>query len=323
MQENDPEKRIHAKRREIEENLIYRPWTVVRTWVHPLLHLADFEELREHPAEQEALEVFSDFTVCIWHQLDPSQVRSDDIGDLEGTEEVLRRWTVPWATNMILHPKLVPVAGNTRDAFMEKFPIFFPPTQTLRGGAWRHMEESYLTKYWKILQQKGEEERGKIEQALKLLFRHCQCLPHCTPRGPWKTAATGEIELIVNPGEYHADIMMDEAVVRRQSRKVTRTLKDFRKTIVRKVQSGLSGPDRRQVERNLGRQQGRRKIQKIQSEDDTDDDQPPRVHGNGWKRGRGGKRLGRPRKVQEIVTVKQKKRKDPLSDDSEYVPSDE
>jgi hypothetical protein len=88
--------------------------------------------------------------------------------------------------------------------------------------------------------------------------------------------------------------------------------------------------ERRQIERNLGRQIGGRKgeakARQTEQDEDTDDNQPPLVRGNTWIRGRGGKKLGRPHKKQRLVEIEKKhkpnkRRKDSLG--SEYIPSDD
>lgn len=190
----------------IRDALAERPWTAVRGWAYPLVELGNYEAGEGHDIEREALKLFEKFTVCMWHYLDVSAVRSDMTGEFEGVEDVLRKWTLPWAMDNLIHPQLVAIEGLSREAFVSKMSILFPAPGSVLQGGWKAMEESYLGEYWRVIGERSDEDAEKIEKALGKLLSYCQCLPNSKPRGPWTSGKGGEVQLIVNPGEYHDEI---------------------------------------------------------------------------------------------------------------------
>lgn len=298
--EADPNRNTRPTLKLLAETLKERPWSVMRPWLYPLLDFANFEEPQDYPMEGEALNLFKLFSRCVWEVLDSSHVRQPTPERFNSAESVLEFWTVPSRLDALIHPQLMPIPGNSREDFNSKFSLFFPPLNQLRKGGWRGMEDTYIKEYWSIIRRKSDKEVTEFEKCLLQLFGRCQCLPNASSHGPWIPGENGEVLLIVNPGEYHADLVLKPEKAKRKKRKVTKSYRDFGESILTVLRPDLPQQQRKKAWRLYGKtvqkEDRRKKKLTMDNAGETDDEQPPRPRFNTWRRGRGGRQVGHPRK---------------------------
>lgn len=261
----------------------------------------NFEEPKDYPLEAEALRIFQTFTISLWEYLDSSKIRQSTPSRFDGVEDLLKFWTVPSRLDSLIHPQLTTTAGLDREAFASKFSVFFPPPKKIRNLGWRPMEESYIAEYWAAIRGRPDSAVTQIDDSLRKLLSFCQCLPNCDDtRGPWIPGSKGEIILLVNPGEYHPELLNKSIKKTRKKRKVTKSLAEFRQSLLGILKPHLTAHQKRRVARGFGRiskkiVRAKRAVEK--DNHSSDEDQPPRPRQNTRRRGRGGKQLGRPRKI--------------------------
>ncbi|KIK55301.1 hypothetical protein GYMLUDRAFT_62591 [Collybiopsis luxurians FD-317 M1] len=243
LKEADPNREHRPSREMIKETLKLAPWAVIQEWEYPSIELFEFEDVVNYPIVEEALRLFKLFTMCIWDLLDSDQWQSPTPDGFNTVENVLKFWQLADRMDDLIQVELVTVTGGLgRESFDGKFSIFFPAIDAKCNGGWRPMWDTYIKEWWRVLRMKSEEEQKELEERILKLFQYCQCLPNGLKKGSWIPGKDGEVVLVVNPGEYHEEILENRGTETRLKRKckkqrVTKTNVEFRKSII-----GLIGP---------------------------------------------------------------------------------
>jgi hypothetical protein len=182
-------------------NVLMRPWAWQETWSQHRL----------------AARLFVQMTVDIWLTVagDTLLIQPPHPDTLE---EAMQTWTVTSIQEIFMNPSFVASnaslqggKGKKHILFDDMAAIFFPPRGKVfaQKSVWRPLaEKGYIKEFYRVTEQFSTEQLGNLNNALRILFRHVQCLPPALACGNgrkmgriWKSTR-GMVELVTNSRYY-------------------------------------------------------------------------------------------------------------------------
>jgi hypothetical protein len=204
------------------------PWGSSVTWrnLEDLLSTIPHQFLKAVEFDQDTLclpeskLLFTQFSVEIWLSVHSSYLKGGQLPPLDNFQSAMDLWTVEGLQKAVTNFRILPSGHglpgcpprliSSQKSFQDRVSIYFPPPTVVASkntSLWQHYacNNAYLDVYHGYLKIWDEEKRDMLNNDLRLIFSHLQCLPldsHDKPTPVIWQAHQTKLQFIANPKYY-------------------------------------------------------------------------------------------------------------------------